>query len=64
MTGLDETIRFQRKPRIMYRQIRKYVAAMTLTEAALSVNELVIGMIVSNILGAEALSIVDRKSVV
>lgn len=59
MTGLDETIRFQRKPRIMYRQIRKYVAAMTLTEAALSVNELVIGMIVSNILGAEALSIVS-----
>ena len=47
---------FRRQPYIIYKQLRSYVLAMLLTEAALAVNEVVIGMVVSNVLGAASLS--------
>ena len=49
---------FQRRPKIIQDQLRGYAIAMMLTAAALSVNEFVIGMIVSNILGAAAFTTV------
>ena len=55
---------FQRRPKIIQDQLRGYAIAMMLTAAALSVNEFVIGMIVSNILGAAAFDACRGKEIV
>ena len=50
--------RFKRRPKLIQAQFKWYVLSLTLTGAALSVNEFFIGIVVSNLLGAAALAVV------
>ena len=43
--------RFKRRPKLIQAQFKWYVLSLTLTGAALSVNEFFIGIVVSNVAG-------------